>query len=49
MEAELLVRGPDGNWPEMASVVAGDDPVTLPSIGFTARLSAFYRTTALVR
>jgi Uma2 family endonuclease len=46
-EAELLIRGPDGNWPAEPAMIGRDGGVTLPSIGFTAPLAAFYRTTAL--
>lgn len=49
IEAELLVRRADGNWPEMADMLTGDDRVTLPSIGFAAPLAAFYWTTTLAR
>ena len=44
--AELLVRQPDGSWPADPAVLlaAGDDPVMLASIGFTASLAEFYRT-----
>jgi hypothetical protein len=45
--AELLVRQADGSWPADPGCVAfaaGDDPVTLASIGFTTPLAAFYRT-----
>jgi len=47
MEAELLRRDPDGNWPEEPETVAGHDTLTLPSIGYATALSAFYRTTSL--
>ena len=47
IEAELLRRGPDGHWPEEPLIVKGADTLTLDSIGFSAVLSAFYRTTAL--
>jgi Uma2 family endonuclease len=49
MEAEQMVRGADGNCPEMASDVRGDDPITLRSIGFITPLAELYRTTALAR
>ena len=44
--AELLVRQADGSWPADPAVLlaAGDDPVMLASIGFTASLAEFYRT-----
>jgi Uma2 family endonuclease len=47
IEAELLRRGADGNWPEEPVTLAGADMLSLASIGFTAPLAAFYRTTAL--
>jgi Uma2 family endonuclease len=47
IEAELLRRGPDGNWPETPEVVTGTETLRLASIGFATPLAAFYRTTAL--
>lgn len=47
IEAELLVRDGDGNWPAQPVIVGAGDSLTLPSIGFTAPLVAFYRTTTL--
>jgi Uma2 family endonuclease len=47
IEAELLRRGADGNWPEEPVTLAGADPLRLSSIGFASPLAAFYRTTAL--
>jgi Uma2 family endonuclease len=49
IESELLIRRPDGNWPEMPDIVAGEGVVSLPSISFSAPLAAFYRTTTLAR
>ncbi|HYZ33151.1 MAG TPA: Uma2 family endonuclease [Crenalkalicoccus sp.] len=43
--AELLRRGPDGNWPTSPERVA--ETVVLESIGFAAPLRAAYRTTRL--
>jgi Uma2 family endonuclease len=48
IEAELLRRGIDGNWPEEPDVLTGLDTLTLASIGFVTSLATFYRTTALV-
>jgi Uma2 family endonuclease len=45
IKAEFLRRTADGPWPRM-TLLAGDD-VTLESIGFTAPLVAFYRTSGL--
>jgi Uma2 family endonuclease len=47
IEAELLRRRPDGNWPETADIITGSSALTLESIGYAAPLSAFYRTTGL--
>jgi Uma2 family endonuclease len=47
IEAELLRRGPDGNWPEEPQIVTGAETLTLASIGFSTPLAALYRTTAL--
>lgn len=47
IEAELLVRQPDGNWPESAQLLSGSQILTLPSIAFSVSLDACYRTTAL--
>jgi Uma2 family endonuclease len=47
MEAELLRRRPDGNWPESAEILAGSSVLMLASIGFAAPLSVFYRTADL--
>lgn len=47
MEAELLRRNPDGNWPEEPEIVTGHATLTLASIDYATALSAFYRTTAL--
>ncbi len=48
IEAELLIRGPDGSWPADPQIIGHDGIVTLPSIAFSSPLAAFYRTTALV-
>ncbi len=47
IEAELLRRNIDGNWPEEPLILTQADTLTLASIGFTTTLTAFYRTTAL--
>ena len=47
IEAELLIRDTDGNWPAEPLVIGPGGNLTLPSIDFTAPLAAFYRTTAL--
>jgi hypothetical protein len=46
MRAELLRRGPDGNWPA-SPVAVTEGELVLESIGFATPLHAFYRTTAL--
>ena len=47
VEAELLCRGGDGNWPERPLIVTGAEILNLDSIGFAVGLAAFYRTTTL--
>ncbi len=47
MEAELLRRGADGNWPEKPAILRGEDGLTLESVGFNTPLAALYRTTGL--
>jgi Uma2 family endonuclease len=47
IEAESLIRNADGSWPPEAAIIGPNGDVALPSIGFTAPLAAFYRTTAL--
>ena len=47
IEAELLVRTADGNWPEEPETIKAADTLTLASIGFAVPLAMFYRTTAL--
>ncbi len=47
IEAELLRRGTDGNWPAEPGLLAGSDPVVLSSIGLTLPLSTFYAATTL--
>jgi len=46
--AELLRRNPDGTWPERPLAIEHGD-LTLDSIGFSAPLTAPYRTTRLAR
>lgn len=48
MEAELLRRDTSGLWPDAPVIIASGGSVTLDSIGFTAPLDAFYRTTSIV-
>ena len=48
IEAELLRRGADGSWPEEPDSLSASDVLTLRSIGFDTKLSALYRTTALI-
>jgi Uma2 family endonuclease len=47
IEAELLRRLPDGNWPKEAVVLHAGDSLTLTSIGFTVAVDAFYQTSSL--
>jgi Uma2 family endonuclease len=49
IEAELLRRDPDGNWPADLSILAATATLTLDSIGFSVPLAALYRTTGLQR
>ena len=46
--AELLRRNPDGTWPERPLLIEQGD-LKLDSIGFSAPLTALYRTTRLAR
>ncbi len=46
--AELLRRNPDGTWPERPLAIEQGD-LSLNSIGFSAPLTALYRTTRLAR
>ena len=45
--AELLRRDANGNWPDEPVTLGPDEAVTLESIGFSAPLCSFYRTTVL--
>ena len=47
IEAELLRRAEDGNWPDAPVIVRGEDSLTLDAIGFCTPLAALYRTTGL--
>lgn len=47
VEAELLRRGTDGNWPAKPIVLLLEDTMSLESVGFQAPLAALYRTTGL--
>ncbi len=47
IRAELLRRGPDGNWPASPDVIGGGDMIHLQTIGFEQPLASAYRTTAL--
>ena len=49
IEAELLRRSADGNWPEQPEISGADGSLSLASIAFTVPLAAIYRTTALAR
>jgi len=44
IRADLLRRQEDGAWPDNPVTLTAGDAVTLPSIDFTAPLTAFYRT-----
>jgi Uma2 family endonuclease len=47
IEAELLIRNPDGTWPAEPEIIDPGDVVTLASIAFATPLAAMYRTTPL--
>ena len=47
IEAELLRRGADGQWPEQPDILAQGATLRLESVGFAMPLAALYRTTAL--
>lgn len=47
IEAELLRRQPDGNWPAEATVLRAGDSLALSSIGLEIDLAAVYETTSL--
>ncbi len=47
IEAELLRRLPDGNWPKEPEILRSGDSLTLTSIGFSVVLDAFYQTSSL--
>ena len=47
IEAELLTRGADDAWPAEPGIIGRNGVVTLPGIGFSTPLTAFYRTTTL--
>jgi Uma2 family endonuclease len=47
IEAEILRRDPDGNWPAQPELVAADGTLRLDSIGFVAALRSAYQTSGL--
>lgn len=47
IEAELLRRQPDGNWPAEAMVLRDGDRLELESIGLRVDLASVYETTSL--
>jgi Uma2 family endonuclease len=47
IEAELLRRLPDGNWPKKPEIFHAGDQVTLVSIEFSIVLDALYATSSL--
>jgi Uma2 family endonuclease len=47
IEAELLRRDADGNWPKEPDLIGPDGTLTLYNIEYSASLVALYRTTAL--
>lgn len=47
IEAELLRRLPDGNWPEQPHILRARDGLTLASIGLSVVLDLSYETSSL--
>ena len=47
IEAELLRRLPDGNWPKDPEILRAGDRLTLTSIGLSVVLEVFYETSSL--
>jgi len=47
VEAELLRRGEDGNWPEQPAIIRPGEVLELKSLDFAAPLKSLYRTTGL--
>ena len=47
IEAELLRRLPDGNWPTEPEILRAGDRLTLTSIGLSVVLDLFYATSSL--
>ena len=47
IEAELLRRDGEGNWPSGPEMIVADGPLELRCIGFSCRLADLYRTTFL--
>ncbi len=47
MEVELLRRGADGHWPDMATIVRPPDTLELVSVSFAAPVADLYRTAGL--
>src|ERR1700722_15056189 len=47
IEAELLRRLPDGNWPKEPELLRAGDRLTLTSIGLSEVLDLFYETSSL--
>lgn len=45
--AEVLRRGPDGNWPAEPELVGIDETLRLDSVGFAAPLRSAYQTSGL--
>ena len=45
--AEVLLRRPDGTWPEHPEILDADTELRLDSVGFAAPLRDAYRTSGL--
>jgi Uma2 family endonuclease len=48
VEAELLSRGPDGTWPQQATIIRHLEMLALTSLEFAVPLASLYRTSGLV-
>jgi hypothetical protein len=48
IEAELLRRLPDGNWPKQPEIFGSGDRLTLASIGLSLLPDAFYVTSSML-
>ncbi len=47
IEAELLLRAPDGTWPKSATLIKAPEKLSIPSIGFECLIDEFYNDTPI--